>query len=586
MDNVVAADGEGGFGTGISGHVESAPQGERGPSGRLSMISELSTFPNLSESALHFDSHRLGTSTATSHEDGISVTGSSGTARSSFKTVVKSHTQRLLQRASERSLNALFGSDLGAPMRAELSDLVTFQDSWTLLRGVHLSVILRSFGSILATSSGSAETFMLSKAVERLSCFISHNWPVNRSKKIIALCFHFHFNSAFAISVISACLIGVMTALKVLPAATWSHKACGFTCRTVLCPIFFSCVFFSRGILSVFGWKGPKVFLDKTCIHQVDAEIQRRGIQKLGAFIRKSDQMLVLYTDMYLQRLWTVYEVASCLAVHPLDRLKIVSIVKSNVICIALLWLYLYGILRMLLIGTIGTYGRLVMVCGVSTSFVFFMRVLCREWVKAQTTLSTFCVQNCRCSCEADRPLVYGNIALLMQAMGKVQQHSSLEEALRAFDLLVRRTLAPKFVDALGGSMLGYNDCAVLVLFAFGTLHIDDLRMVTPETVVSQTCTCIIEVFALGPCSLKLQMFCASRFLHLQRKSLSNIVWVLLSGCVCAFICEYLRDCLNGWMGGQRQLAMVALATVFSAVVTIIIFHLPLGKRETTQVVI
>merc|ERR1719353_607782 len=68
--------------------------------------------------------------------------------------------------------------------------------------------------------------------------------------------------------------------------------------------------------LCVSGWHGPRVFLDKTCIHQTDHDLQAHGIRKLGAFQKRSRCMVILYGEEYLQKLWTVYEVASFLALR------------------------------------------------------------------------------------------------------------------------------------------------------------------------------------------------------------------------------------------------------------------------------
>ena len=57
---------------------------------------------------------------------------------------------------------------------------------------------------------------------------------------------------------------------------------------------------------------GPKAFLDKTCIHQTDLALQAQGIMKLGAFLKHSKCMLILYSDVYMRKLWTVYEVHTC----------------------------------------------------------------------------------------------------------------------------------------------------------------------------------------------------------------------------------------------------------------------------------
>ena len=61
----------------------------------------------------------------------------------------------------------------------------------------------------------------------------------------------------------------------------------------------------------------PVIIIDKTCIHQVDKELQAKSIKKLGAFLRMSSHLVIIYTSVYLKKLWTVYELACFLALHP-----------------------------------------------------------------------------------------------------------------------------------------------------------------------------------------------------------------------------------------------------------------------------
>ena len=41
---------------------------------------------------------------------------------------------------------------------------------------------------------------------------------------------------------------------------------------------------------------GPMLFLDKACICQTDVAVKEQGISKLGAFVARSDRMVVVYT--------------------------------------------------------------------------------------------------------------------------------------------------------------------------------------------------------------------------------------------------------------------------------------------------
>merc|ERR1719382_464869 len=63
--------------------------------------------------------------------------------------------------------------------------------------------------------------------------------------------------------------------------------------------------------------RGKLLFLDRACIHQSNDLLRQRGIEHLAAFLYYSWSLLVCYSDEYLQKLWTVYEVSSFMLLHP-----------------------------------------------------------------------------------------------------------------------------------------------------------------------------------------------------------------------------------------------------------------------------
>ncbi len=82
------------------------------------------------------------------------------------------------------------------------------------------------------------------------------------------------------------------------------------------------------------------LFLDKTCIDQVNAEMKQASILKLGAFLAKSERMVIVYTDVYTRKLWTVYELACFLSLHGAERVVLVPVrqAKLYIRAIALCW--------------------------------------------------------------------------------------------------------------------------------------------------------------------------------------------------------------------------------------------------------
>ena len=59
------------------------------------------------------------------------------------------------------------------------------------------------------------------------------------------------------------------------------------------------------------------VFFDKVCIDQSDAAAIQEGIQNITAYLKHSSTLLVLLTDVYLKKIWTVFELTEFLALKP-----------------------------------------------------------------------------------------------------------------------------------------------------------------------------------------------------------------------------------------------------------------------------
>ena len=215
--------------------------------------------------------------------------------------------------------------------------------------------------------------------------------------------------------------------------------------------------------------RSQNVFLDKACIHQVDKTLQRQGIESLGGFLFYSWSMVVLYTPVYTTKLWTVYEMACFLSVHPGGRLvwlpadlwpvvvfwplvamfNIVAVWETSLRSIGEwitvpVWLLLLPLLP----GT------------VCATFIFDKVV--RDQVKSEEDLRLFSIRNAVCAVEDDSAIVEGNVASLMQDLKRVQADSTQEEALLAFDRLVQTTLPRAIRDFTGRASLRYEFLATL----------------------------------------------------------------------------------------------------------------------------
>lgn len=332
--------------------------------------------------------------------------------------------------------------------------LLSFRSSPELLRGVALSRILARCSQTFDGSHGSESTYRLSEQVDSIQFFISHNWAVPRIKKFIVLACYFNFDIAMLACFIVSLVLSILQVLGALPSTSTRNLVpykTGFFCVCSLLPTFFAVNFFVRDLLALFRLRGPSVFLDKICIHQVDEELMKAGIQKLGAFVRHSNCVLVLYTDLYLRKLWTVFEIAAFLAVHSKEQITVLPVDE---------WTFYCGCLFLCYPMTVASKA---FEAGTGFSYTFYITTgvgaaaygwVVRKWSQGkratQVRLESFRVQDCVCAVESDRPLVYGNIKVLMLACGVLPESASEEDSLEAFNVQVRTNLLEVMQPFLG----------------------------------------------------------------------------------------------------------------------------------------
>eukprot|EP00405_Crypthecodinium_cohnii_P035699 CAMPEP_0206527654 /NCGR_PEP_ID=MMETSP0325_2-20121206/1476_1 /ASSEMBLY_ACC=CAM_ASM_000347 /TAXON_ID=2866 /ORGANISM="Crypthecodinium cohnii, Strain Seligo" /LENGTH=379 /DNA_ID=CAMNT_0054023103 /DNA_START=460 /DNA_END=1595 /DNA_ORIENTATION=- len=184
---------------------------------------------------------------------------------------------------------------------------------------------------------------------------------------------------------------------------------------------------------------------------------------KLGAFLAHSDEMLILYTNVYLQKLWTVYEVAAFLLQQSASayNMKVVPVSLVGMLLAAVWWSYLQGVTGIFLLiselnlawsGLIGTLG--------GACYTAAVRTWQRDKLLMQERLLSFAVRECRCTVDGDRHIIYSNIAALVQALD-------------VFDQIVRDELRPVFKAAFGWCSFEYYHYIFIGFAMTGTLALD-----------------------------------------------------------------------------------------------------------------
>lgn len=356
-----------------------------------------------------------------------------------------------------------------------IASLLSLDGCEHLLRASPLPHILWNFGAILSSSSGSAATYRLSCEVQVISHFISHNWAVGRFPKFIALIYEFNFDRAAAITAVVSCFLGLAAGFQVVPVDPHALKnpwPSTYIGRLCVGPTFFLSLLFSQ----TYSLRSPMVFLDKVCIAQGNKDIMQASILKLGAFIAKSERMVILYTDIYTQKLWTVYELACFLSLHGAGRLVIVHVEQAalylQIIALGWLWVNLASLgerifpaaalLVSYILGPILALGA-----------VLVFRRLAREKAALISRLCGFEVRACVCAVEADRPVVYHNISTFMQATYDLPAVATSEEALDAFNKMVRAELPAAVLASLGRMSFGYKHIVMFGMTVSGSFLLD-----------------------------------------------------------------------------------------------------------------
>lgn len=425
-------------------------------------------------------------------------------------------------------------------MTEDFSHLVTFDSNDQLCRATGVTQIMRKCAALFGNSAGSATTYAFSKPVKKLDCFFSHNWVVGRLQKFIVLAVYFnHVGAAVATAVYSVSL-GILLYLDQLPVADNGTAVRSFLGQITCVPLYVLVLLTLHDLMWLFGRDGGTAFLDKTCIHQTDVDLKCQGILKLAAFLHRSRKMIVIYSDVYLRKVWTVYEIAAFLSLHPMDDLIVLPVTKQMLFFTGMIVAYtcqlvllvgwsLGGSFRLMaypLFGFVGSYGYI---------------SVTRKWYKHTDRIlndvANFTIRSCNCFCEDDRPVVYRNIASLLRGSAAIPAAATEDHALDRFDTLVRTQVLERFLTCAGRSAFNYHQYCCLGLAVSGGIVVDNValaahgvdRLVVLSGLVSNA------GFALGfwgLCSRQME-FVGRTKLHL--KGWHEVAWIAIVvpfGCV------------------------------------------------------
>jgi len=399
----------------------------------------------------------------------------------------------------------------------------------TLLRTMHVEDLLRGFAWVLGSSDCGEEHYKLSRPADRANEFISHNWSTPRADKFLSLALHYNFVPAMLFAAAAAIITFVLEFQGILPCIHkefFNFRSTGWIQVIGVVALSLGLCFHGDLAAALNCRSGPRLFLDRTCVCQTDAELKRRGIANLAAILYRSDTLVVLYTDVYLKKLWTVYEITMYLLIHPRGRLVFQPVVFAEVVlsCIfivtvnrACFAIYNGPWVQDRLLHHMKLDPELVsdqLWWFVTIPLCSIMTVALRKWAGEHAALDTglrdFSIRHANCLSAEDRDLIEQNIAIYAKHACVVGLEATREEALTAFDALINRQIRRIFLKRVGRRGIPYR-YAVTMFSIYAFYALDAVAALEPDKVSLRTVAVLIGytssvAFAIGPLAVALNL--------------------------------------------------------------------------------
>ncbi|CAE7811112.1 unnamed protein product [Symbiodinium sp. CCMP2456] len=202
-------------------------------------------------------------------------------------------------------------------------------DAASFIRAAPAWAILRSFGQVLRgrdyDDDGSVdcdeEEEEEEEEVDSIDEFWSHSWQSMVFFKVWLLLMLKNGRAACVGGTLVALVAGYLSYTDLLPG--WYKEprvqGPGYSGEFRFSP-WANLTGCAAALLFLVVWhSSSKVFLDRACIHQGDSRLKAEGILNLGAILKKSRTLVVVWDPSYLSRLWCVFELAAFLHAHRED---------------------------------------------------------------------------------------------------------------------------------------------------------------------------------------------------------------------------------------------------------------------------
>ncbi|CAE7222668.1 unnamed protein product [Symbiodinium microadriaticum] len=214
-------------------------------------------------------------------------------------------------------------------------------------------------------------------------------------------------------------------------------------------------------LLLIFWQSSSKVFLDIACIHQGDARLKADGILNLGALLKKSRTLVVVWDPSYLSRLWCVFELAAFLHGHREDLQR--SLTIKPTVLVPMSFLMATTVVFFLLFETClpdtdeVAFLRIFLFALVQFPNIYLFQRLWQTIMDAEKQFGSFTWQKTRCRCcsinhrDPEGNAIPCDREILEECI--VQWYGSVKQ----LELSVRTNVRDAFIEQVTRFPLGYQ---------------------------------------------------------------------------------------------------------------------------------
>lgn len=334
------------------------------------------------------------------------------------ETSSKPHSLARAMRAITHSWNSAFGRPSQSHSEITLGRRITSMNMNIprhLLRAVSLKSVLRGVGAELGANSGTETLYGMSKQVDRIDDFISHDWQTGRWPKVLTLCLMYNAAAAYGTCLLiglASCILQ-LDSVAVLPKLPGLHalrhkpmvggleyEGVAGHWSIVACSVAF--------VFTLFFWQqmralrpSRRVFVDKFCISQTNEKAKTEGILNLAGFLLHSKRLVVLWSPRYFTRLWCAYEMATWIYLDGLhadkmDHVKVAPVALGMIT--AMYWLAMLVSCASFYVETRPWMYSLIFFIAALIP-VHFSRRYARELHLMEKQLSCFQIRESQCFC-------------------------------------------------------------------------------------------------------------------------------------------------------------------------------------------